>query len=79
MTIDILKKSGKKVVLLGNEAIARGAIEAGVGLVAAFPGTPSSEVPITLSRLAKKIGFYFGLFAYKISSLIKNLLLFLYH
>lgn len=49
----------KKVVLLGNEAIARGAIEAGVGLVAAYPGTPSSEVPITLSLFAKDCGYYF--------------------
>lgn len=30
--------------MLGNEAIARGAIEAGVRFVACYPGTPSSEV-----------------------------------
>lgn len=30
--------------MLGNEAIARGAVEAGVGFVACYPGTPSSEV-----------------------------------
>lgn len=59
MVIDVLEKSGKKVVMLGNEAIARGAIEAGIGLAAAYPGTPSSEVPMTLSRVAKKVGFYF--------------------
>ncbi len=57
--MDVLQKSGKKVVLLGNEAIARGAMEAGMGIFASYPGTPSSEVPITLAPLAKKQGFYF--------------------
>ncbi len=59
MAKDVLEKAGKKVVLLGNEAIARGAVEAGVGLVASYPGTPSSEVPMTLSKIAKDCGFYF--------------------
>ena len=59
MKSEVLEKAGKKVVLLGNEAIARGALEAGVGVVTAYPGTPSSEVPMTLSRLAEKQGFYF--------------------
>jgi len=57
--MDVLEKPGKKVVLLGNEAIVRGALEAGVGFVAAYPGTPSSEVPITFSTIAKKVGLYF--------------------
>ena len=35
---------GKKLFMLGNEAIARGAIEAGVQVAAAYPGTPSSEI-----------------------------------
>ncbi len=56
---DVLEKEGKTVVLLGNEAIARGALEAGIGLSACYPGTPSSEVGITLSGVAKKLGFYF--------------------
>jgi indolepyruvate ferredoxin oxidoreductase alpha subunit len=56
---DLLEKEGKKVVLLGNEAIARGAMEAGMGLCACYPGTPSSEVGIALSPLAKQVGFYF--------------------
>ena len=34
----------KKVIMLGNEAIARGAYEAGVKLSAAYPGTPSTEI-----------------------------------
>lgn len=34
----------KKVMMLGNEAIARGAYEAGVKVSAAYPGTPSTEI-----------------------------------
>ncbi len=33
-----------KVLLSGNEAIARGAYEAGVKVAAAYPGTPSTEI-----------------------------------
>ena len=34
----------KSVMMLGNEAIARGAYEAGVKVSAAYPGTPSTEI-----------------------------------
>lgn len=33
-----------KKLLLGNAAVARGAYEAGVGIVASYPGTPSTEI-----------------------------------
>ena len=33
-----------KTIMLGNEAIARGAYEAGVKLSSAYPGTPSTEI-----------------------------------
>ncbi|MCW2278960.1 indolepyruvate ferredoxin oxidoreductase subunit alpha [Heliophilum fasciatum] len=33
-----------KVLMTGNEAIARGAYEYGVGVAAAYPGTPSTEI-----------------------------------
>lgn len=33
-----------KKLMLGNEAIARGAFEAGVNVVSSYPGTPSTEV-----------------------------------
>ena len=36
--------SNKKTIMLGNEAIARGAYEAGVKVSAAYPGTPSTEI-----------------------------------
>ena len=34
----------KKVLMLGNEAVARGAYEAGVSVVSSYPGTPSTEI-----------------------------------
>lgn len=34
----------KKVLLSGNEAIARGAIDSGISVATAYPGTPSTEI-----------------------------------
>jgi indolepyruvate ferredoxin oxidoreductase alpha subunit len=47
------KRGGKSHLLLGNEAIVRGALEAGLAFATCYPGTPSSEVPDTLYRLKK--------------------------
>ena len=33
-----------KQLMLGNEAVARGAYEAGVRVVSSYPGTPSTEI-----------------------------------
>jgi len=41
--------------LLGNAAIARGLLEAGVGVVAGYPGTPSSEIIEELVGLKKDL------------------------
>jgi indolepyruvate ferredoxin oxidoreductase alpha subunit len=49
---------GKRVLMLGNEAIARGAVEAGVQLGAAYPGTPSSEIMPYIAEAAKELGFH---------------------
>ncbi len=38
-----------KKILSGNEAIARGAFEAGVSFVSAYPGTPSTEILQTVA------------------------------
>lgn len=40
----------QKVIMLGNEAIARGAYEAGVKVSAAYPGTPSTEISENLVK-----------------------------
>ncbi len=39
-----------KMIMLGNEAFARGAYEAGVKVVSSYPGTPSTEVTETLAK-----------------------------
>ncbi len=49
---------GTSQLLIGNEAIARGALEAGIGFAAAYPGTPSSEILGSLAQVAKKMGIY---------------------
>lgn len=54
----VLGNEGEIVFLLGNEAIARGALEAGVGFVSAYPGTPSTEIVETLASVAKDVGLY---------------------
>ncbi len=54
----ILGNAGEKRLLLGNEAIARGVIEAGVGFASAYPGTPSTEAMDALRAVAKKVGIY---------------------
>ncbi|MBN2204293.1 MAG: indolepyruvate ferredoxin oxidoreductase subunit alpha [Thermoleophilia bacterium] len=38
------------LLMLGNEAVARGAWEAGVHVAAAYPGTPSTEIVTSLAR-----------------------------
>lgn len=45
-------------LLTGNEAIARGALEAGVGVVTGYPGTPASEIVETLAATAGKTGLH---------------------
>ena len=42
-------------ILLGNEAIARGAFEAGCSVAAAYPGTPSTEILESVARDYKDI------------------------
>jgi indolepyruvate ferredoxin oxidoreductase alpha subunit len=56
---NFLSDSDEVMLLLGNEAIARGAIEAGVGFAATYPGTPSSEVGEILMKAAPHTGMYF--------------------
>lgn len=53
------KTVGKEIHVLGNEAIARGAIEAGLWVASCYPGTPSSEISDTLSELSKHFDFIF--------------------
>ncbi len=50
---------GKEMLLLGNEAIARGALEAGVSFTTCYPGTPSSEIPEQFFRISRETDLYF--------------------
>ena len=53
------QQRGEKMLLLGNEAIARGAIEAGVAIGATYPGTPSSEIAASLFEVSRQSDLYF--------------------
>lgn len=45
-------------MVMGNQAIALGALKAGVKVVAGYPGTPSSEIIEFISKYNKKTGTY---------------------
>lgn len=44
--------------MLGNEAIARGVLEAGISVVTTYPGTPASEIGDSISEIATEAGLY---------------------
>src|SRR5512135_3318068 len=44
--------------LNGDEAVARGALEAGVKVAASYPGTPATEILETLAEASKEFGIY---------------------
>jgi indolepyruvate ferredoxin oxidoreductase alpha subunit len=52
-------KKGEKIILLGNEAVVRGALESGVQFVSTYPGTPASEIGNTFFRIHKEAGVQF--------------------
>ncbi len=54
----LLSAAKTEVLLMGNEAIVRGALEAGVNVASAYPGTPSSEVIERLSDVARERNLY---------------------
>ncbi len=52
------ERVGERVLLLGNEAIARGAVEAGVQVATSYPGTPSSEILEAIAAVSAKLGIH---------------------
>jgi len=50
---------GLKMLLLGNEAIARGGLEAGVAVATTYPGTPSSEISSNFFQISQESKLYF--------------------
>jgi indolepyruvate ferredoxin oxidoreductase, alpha subunit len=55
----LTENPGTPMLMLGNEAIARGAIEAGVAFGTAYPGTPSSEISMNLFQVSLQSDLYF--------------------
>jgi TPP-dependent indolepyruvate ferredoxin oxidoreductase alpha subunit len=53
-----LDKPGSYLLLNGDEAVARGAIEAGIKVASAYPGTPSTEILETIASAAKDLDIY---------------------
>ncbi len=51
-------KPGQRLLLSGNEALARGALEAGVGFAASYPGSPTVEILSTLAELSDRFDLY---------------------
>jgi len=58
MTSITAYEPGASQLLMGNEAIARGALEAGVGFASGYPGTPSSEIIGSLAEVAREMDIY---------------------
>ena len=52
------QNEGVQYLLMGNDAIARGALEAGVSVASGYPGTPSSEIIENLSKVARERNLY---------------------
>jgi len=58
MSVISTGQKGERHLLMGNEAIARGALEAGVSVITGYPGTPSSEIIETLAKVSKDRNLY---------------------
>ncbi|MFQ8734985.1 MAG: hypothetical protein ACLSAH_01995 [Bilophila wadsworthia] len=57
MSVLLEREIGKKALPMGNEALVRGAYEAGLDYASCYPGTPSSEVSNLLYELQGAGGF----------------------
>ncbi len=53
-----LNEPGRRVLLLGNQAIARGFLEGGGQVASSYPGTPASEILETIADFAEMYGIY---------------------
>ncbi len=58
MSVLLEGKPGTRHLMMGNEAIARGALEAGVSVAAGYPGTPSSEIIESLAKVSGESRLY---------------------
>ncbi len=58
MSILLEQREGAEHLLMGNEAIVRGALEAGLCVASGYPGTPSSDIIEHLARIAGDAKLY---------------------
>jgi indolepyruvate ferredoxin oxidoreductase alpha subunit len=58
MSIISLDKNKSTHLMMGNEAVARGVIESGVGVAAGYPGSPSSEVLPAIAGVANEFNIH---------------------
>jgi indolepyruvate ferredoxin oxidoreductase alpha subunit len=49
---------GQRFLLLGNEAVVRGGLEAGFTVFTSYPGTPASEILDVAAQVSKDAGIY---------------------
>jgi indolepyruvate ferredoxin oxidoreductase alpha subunit len=54
----ITNKPNSYFLLNGDEAVARGAIEANIKVAASYPGTPATEILETIAEVAKQFDIY---------------------
>lgn len=54
---EVIEEAGRTKVMLGNAAIARGFLEAGLQYAASYPGTPSTEITEALEYASSKLGW----------------------
>ena len=60
MSILLIREKRKKVLTTGDKAIARGALESGMGFFTTYPGTPASGIGDSLYEVRNQLdGFHF--------------------
>ena len=57
--VTALEEVKEKKLLMGNHAVVYGLLKAGVGFVASYPGTPSTEAQMLAYKFSKEGKFYF--------------------
>lgn len=58
-SVEVIRDApGEVHMMSGNEAVARGAIEAGVAVAASYPGSPTTYILDTISYAAREYGFW---------------------
>jgi len=55
LPLEEVASRGDRMILNGNEAIAIGALSAGVGFCAFYPMTPATSIPLTLIRASERV------------------------